>query len=674
MTGCSREPTRTGRSARALSLTIAAWFVLVAAQPAAEAQEVIPSDEMAAAAEIPTVFGASKLEEKVSEAPSYVTIVSRQELKKLGYKTLADVLAGVTSFHVVYDRNYHYVGVRGFGPPGDLNTRTLVLVNGHRVNDNIFETGAIGTDAFLDVNAIERVEIIRGPSSSLYGTNAFFGIINIVTRAGRDMRGVEVSAAVSQNSTYKAQAAYGKRFNNGFELFAAASVLSSQGADLYFPEFNRPAWNKGITVGTDYDQFYKVFAQASFKGFVLQGGYNWRKKGIPTASYAANYGDTRNHTVDARGFVELKYERQLAKWVGIFARAYYDQYDYEDMFVYTPLPSNDQAWGKYYGAEVRSTAQFGKWGMLIAGGEFQHHVQQDQRTWDDSPAVALDSQRRLLQFGVFLQATATPVKPLRITAGVRYDYYNQSSIGGTVNPRAAIVYTPWRLTTLKAMYGTAFRAPTVYEGFYNDGGLTSKSNPNLSPEKIQSGELVVEQRLFGNVSLIVSGFWNQISNLIEQVTDPADQLLWYVNKKTDVRALGVEATAEGKWTNGLEARVGYAFQRATDTETDQPLLNSPQHLVKARLMFPLFRYNLFGSLEGYYVSSVKTTRGNDTDPYILVNLALFSQRLIHDSLDLSLSVLNIFDKAYYNPGSTEHSMDVIRQNGRTFWLEGRFTF
>ena len=113
-----------------------------------------------------------------------MTIVTAGEIKRYGYRTLADILRSVRGFFVTYDRNYDYVGVRGFGRPGDYNSRVLLLVDGHRINDNVYDTASIGTEFPVDVDLIDRMEIIPGPSSSLYGNNAFFGVINIITRKG----------------------------------------------------------------------------------------------------------------------------------------------------------------------------------------------------------------------------------------------------------------------------------------------------------------------------------------------------------------------------------------------------------------------------------------------------------------------------------------------------------
>src|SRR5947208_13903111 len=139
--------------------------------------------------EIPGVEAASKYKQKVTEAPSSVTIVTADEVKRYGHRTLADILQSAPGLYVTYDRNYSFLGVRGFNL-GDYNNRVLLLVDGHRLNNSLSDSAFIGTEFPLDVDLIERVEIIRGPGSSLYGNNAFFGVINVITRKGRDMAGI----------------------------------------------------------------------------------------------------------------------------------------------------------------------------------------------------------------------------------------------------------------------------------------------------------------------------------------------------------------------------------------------------------------------------------------------------------------------------------------------------
>src|SRR4029077_7981851 len=125
--------------------------------------------------------------------------------------TLANILQSVRGLNVSYNRSHSFVGVRGFNR-GDDNSRILVLVDGHRINNSLSDSANIGTEFILDVDLIERVEIIRGPGSSLYGNNAFFGVINVITRKGGDMTGTgaEVSGEGASAESYKGRATYGR--------------------------------------------------------------------------------------------------------------------------------------------------------------------------------------------------------------------------------------------------------------------------------------------------------------------------------------------------------------------------------------------------------------------------------------------------------------------------------
>ena len=117
----------------------------------------------------------------------------REEIARYGYRTLADILRGVRGMYVTDDRNFSFIGTRGFAKPGDYNSRILLLVNGHRVNDNVFGQAEIGAEFGLDPAMFERVEIIRGPASSLYGDSAFFAVVNVITRTGASLGGGSIT-------------------------------------------------------------------------------------------------------------------------------------------------------------------------------------------------------------------------------------------------------------------------------------------------------------------------------------------------------------------------------------------------------------------------------------------------------------------------------------------------
>src|SRR6266851_1342143 len=176
---------------------------------------------------VDAVYGASKFLQNVTDSPASVTVVTAEQIQKYGYRTLADVLRSVPGFYVIYDRNYTYVGVRGISRPGDYNARILFLLDGHRVNDDIYDGAYVGTEFPVNVDLIERIEIIRGPNSSVYGTGAFAAVINVITKRGRDLNATELSTEAGSWNSYQGRVSYGGRFESGLEKLLSGSFLYS---------------------------------------------------------------------------------------------------------------------------------------------------------------------------------------------------------------------------------------------------------------------------------------------------------------------------------------------------------------------------------------------------------------------------------------------------------------
>ncbi len=668
---------RLSRYARALQRMPACTVlgILLLALPAiASADSGAEGKEEILFREIPLVFGASRYDQKVTEAPSSVTLFTAEEIKRSGARTLAEVLGRATGLFVTYDRNYSYLGIRGFNRPGDFNSRVLLLVDGHRLNDNLYDQAGLGTESLIDVDLIDRVEIVRGPSSSLYGTNAFLGVVNVITRRGRDVQGTELSGEVASHRSYKGRITYGDKLADGLELLVSGAYYDSHGrSNLYYEEFDDPTTNFGVAEDADDDTFPTVFTKLSFRDFTLQGGFVSREKGIPTASYGTAFNTDDTRSTDEHAYVNLAFDHVLENQLRVTARLYYDHFRYQaDYFYDSPATvlNRDESVGDGWGTELKLDKTLFERHKVTIGAGYQDNYRQDLENADTAPTVTyLDARESSTNWAAFVQDEYSIVDDLILNVGARYDYYD--SFGGTVNPRLALIYN-FDDTTLKALYGQAFRAPNAYEQFYIGTGF--KASDDLDPETISTYELVVEQRVADRLRASLSAYYYKSRNLISQVTDPADGFLVFENADSiGAQGLELELDLEGQWPLGLEGTLSYAIQRTEDLNTGERLTNSPQHLAKLALGAPVFWRKAFASLDVQYVSARSVPAGGTTGGYSTTNLALFSDELV-DGVEISASVYHLFARRYGDPGSGEHRQSVIEQNGRTYWLKLKYGF
>jgi len=665
--------------------TILACLVLALFPTPAPAAETPPglgemSLEQLMELKVSTVYGASLYAQSTSEAPSSVTIVTAEEIKRYGWRTLADVLRAVRSFWITDDRVYSYAGVRGLQRPGDYNGRVLVLLDGHSTNENLYGGASFGNDAVVDLALVDRIEIIRGPGSSIYGTGAFFGVINLITRTGSEIGAVELQGEAGSLETLKGRLTWGRRFGNGADLVLSGTLYDSAGEEeVYLPAYDDPSTNGGIAEDADGEGAGSLFLRLSRGGFTLEGAYVDREHTVPVAPWGTVFNTDQTAVEDVRSYLELRYGGKLSERTDLYARVYYDDYRYRGNYLYDyaeegepPLPTvnRDEGDGQWWGGESHAVVAAGAH-TLTLGGEYVRHLRQDQQNYDLDPATGatdpdatyLDDARDSWNWGLFLQDEWALGERVRLTLGARYDRYE--TFGGTLNPRAALVWSPRETTTLKLLYGTAFRAPNAYEQYYAVTGGQYKQNPDLEPEEIATYELVVEQ-LLGPVWRLTAGIFHyQISDLISLVEDPEDGSFLYDNTG-NLKASGIELQAAGKWPSGLQAVASWSWQEVRDEETDEIVANSPRHLAKARALAPLFSKRLILGAEAQYVGSRDTVAGAEVDGYTLVNATLSTAPGLLGPVELALSAYNLFDAEYDDPTADDFAADRVPHVGRTF--------
>src|SRR5258706_1839314 len=210
-----------------------------------QAAQVRPNDETkidVVLTQAEEVNAASRSTETVEDAPSSVTIVRSEELRGMGYPTIAEALRGVRGVYVSDDRSYATVGFRGLAPLGDYGSHVLVLFDGQPTNDNWVGSSYVGYDARTDLEDIERIEVVRGPGSVLYGTNAFSGVINLVPRAV-DKTSAEIGVGTSDYGAGRARGRINLRLSDDAALWMSVAAARGAGRDFYFPEFADTARN-----------------------------------------------------------------------------------------------------------------------------------------------------------------------------------------------------------------------------------------------------------------------------------------------------------------------------------------------------------------------------------------------------------------------------------------------
>lgn len=650
----------------------AAWAVASAVPQRVSAESGPRSGELAELSveellevSVDVVTSASKHEQLVSRAPAAVTVITAEEIRDLGHRTLADVLEGVRGFFTVDDRNYARLAVRGLGRPGDYSTRVLLLVDGHQLNDNLYDMAAIGNEVPLDLELVERVEVVRGPASALYGGNAMFAVVNLVTRAPR--AGARSSATLGGGS-FGAKRGRVEYAGHG-SVLAALSAFDTTGPSLSYPEFAATPGG-GIARDLDWERGGRAFLKMSRGGLRLVSGIGLREKGIPTGAFGVVFADDRAATRDVRAFAEAAWDGAIAPSLSASFRAYADEYRYLGEYPYDEGGSvavyGDDHRGRWLGTEGRVRWEAGM-AAVTAGVEGRLNLRQDMRSGYPGRPLDVDVRRSHATGAGYAQAELAPLSWLQLTMGGRLDAH--ADFGTVASPRAALIIAPREGTAVKLLGGTAFRPPNVYERFYYMPDRTATLA--LRPETIRTSEVVVEQSAWTGARVSASAYRWDLFDIISESEN--EEGLASFSNGGKVSARGLELELEQRFRGHGTARASWALQRSEDEE-GRELTNSPRHLAKLQLNAPTPWQPLHGGVEVLYASSRRTLAGGEAGAHLTANLSATLRGLARGRFDVRATVRNLLGQRYGDPGSNEHVQDVLLRDGRTLNVEivGRF--
>ncbi len=636
----------------------------------------------------------------VSRAPGIATVITAEQIKQMGFRTLVDVLKIVPGFDVsmnnIGNRN---ITVRGM--EFSTSQRVKLLIDGHSVNDP-WDGGAMNTFNDLVVENIKRVEAIRGPGSALYGKNAFVGVVNVVTKDTEDIDGFQWTLSGgsfdTQNYNMLLAKEYGDiKISGFFDWFDTEGFSRTIEQDTIFmkPFSMSPGRSQNEKEKTDLN------LKLSYKNLEFKGKYmKKRREGYIGINSVLNDESMLKETYI---FGELVYKLSLVERLGMISKVYYDQYNNDSFHEAFPDGYTD-SFARVYpsgfegltGTKHRTIGfdnQFNydvfDGNRLTLGFQYEWINQNDVRstkyTFDPSALFGPISPPRSFShtfpftrdgatrqiWSIYLQNEWSITDDLDLTVGVRHDQFTR--FGGTTNPRFGLVWRFIEDAHLKFLFATAFRAPNFSEMFLLNQPVI-EGNTNLDPEKINTYEFEIGYNFTKRISGRLDFFFNRARDLIELTPQTGSSLRKYQNR-SGARIKGVEAEIRAAFGGNNYAYANYTYQDAEDTGNRERLPDVPVHKANFGINMGLWKYanaHLNTFITGRRPRESGDTR-SDLPSHALVNLTLIGKNFM-DNFEIRGSVFNLFDKGYDDPSPTTGAPSDRPQPGRSFMVELRYEF
>lgn len=682
--------------------------------------------------------------------------VSRAEFEKRGPRTVDQALVGVGGVTTFRARglpdNGVGVGLRGFSGRSSGQGRVLVLLDGQPLNDPYL--GAVNWNA-VQTEEIERVEVVRGPFSALYGGNAMGGVVNVLTRpvVGRTF---EAFGQYGTHETGTFSVRYADRLSEKLALsvgyqhlrtggYAAQDVTRTAtvstpsggtqvtGVEKLSTSTGGTTWGVGLRGDNWYRQHafrarldysftpttelsLQLFRSQSETGWddysssvrgpdgatidsgnvVFDDGGTWRKLTLAPSQFLGALQGGETNTYQALLRHEMSGSGEIRVQAGVV----------DSPLLWTSLPGTgatlDGGPGTYTEQDFLGAFANLQWGRrlspafaVVAGSDtrldqatVRTSLTTDYLGRGGSEVTETFSAGKALSQGLYSEGRITLAPSLRLTAGVRWDYWStydgvtksavaQPTLEKTTRSQDALtakvgaLYEPLAGTALRASVGTAFRSPSIFELYRDllDAGTFLVGNPDLVPEEMLAWEVGVTQRLGASAKLDATYYENRIRDLIYRATDleldPTGKTRRMLNAGRGFTR-GAEIGASFSPWPFLEARAAYNYTDAKITENDlvpatvgKRIPFVPVHGASASVTASFRRFDVGAAVR--YQSDIYSTETNTDvvngvpgsyDPFLEVDASLNVRVL--DPLTVSLTVENLFDEETYmfyrNPG------------------------
>lgn len=611
--------------------------------------------------ELPVVEAATLNAQTLADVPANVTVVSAADIRRYGYRTLGEALSYVRGFYLTNDRIYQYAGVRGLSIPGDYNSRFNVMINGHQMAENIYNSnGFFGQDFGLDMDLVQRIEVIRGPSSAVYGSNGMLTTINIVTKAPADYDRWRFSSETASYSEGKLFLSGARHLGKGVNLLFSGSAFHGGARSLFVPGY-------GTASATDLQRGYHSFMALTAGSWRFTSYFNQREK-QPPIGWGESLFDTRgNRVTDGRNFVDVSYGKTLDDGSTVRWQVYYDNYRYLDRFYFenqgVAEDSRTLQNGDWVGSRASYSVPVSKVGVLTVGidGRFElralHQYVIVAPQWAETARVSRPDRMG----GAFAQQEVELTNRTKAYLGLRYD--SSYNFGSFVSPQFALVHKQSDATTFKAVYGRPFRNPSSFEQYFEDGAQYLASN-GLRQESAQAIEGSVERKINSSFSAVLNTYHYQLNNVIKARFLDDVGLQQYQNAGA-YRSTGVEFEVNAR-TGRVLADASYAFQKAREVDGASLLSNSPRNIGKARFAVPVHKDVLHFATGFQYLSRRATRDGDFTQPVYLGDVTMHTNKLTKN-FDLTGGVRNVSNYVFDDP------VDLVTgrmlQTGRTFFVK-----